>query len=143
MSDEIDFLHIDKYESLIQIDIMTLIGIVKHFQSSQNSKVTMSLQYIKKEIRKGVFIFSLQMNIKVSFKLISRLWASKMPAMWYYHYCCVWSSILKVLKVINLQYLCNISKKEIRKRVHLFACRWTSKFIVFDGSGQICPKYPK
>ena len=33
---------------------MTLIGIVKHFQSSQNSKVTMSLQYIKKKVRKGV-----------------------------------------------------------------------------------------
>ena len=33
---------------------MTLIGIVKHSQSSQNSKVTMSLQYIKKEVRKGV-----------------------------------------------------------------------------------------
>ena len=47
MSDEIDFLHVD-------IDIMTLIGIVKYFQSSQNSKVTMSLQCIKKEVRKGV-----------------------------------------------------------------------------------------
>ena len=53
MSDEIDFLHVDKYESLIQIDIMTLIGIVKHSQSSQNSKVTMSLQYIKKKLSKG------------------------------------------------------------------------------------------
>ena len=50
MSDEIDFLHADKPESLLQID-MTLIGITKH---SQNSKVTMSLQYIKKEVRKGV-----------------------------------------------------------------------------------------
>ena len=54
VSHEIDFLHADKLESLLQIDTMTLIGIVKHSQSSQNSKVTMSLQYIKKEVRKGV-----------------------------------------------------------------------------------------
>ena len=54
VSDEIDFLHADKHESLLQIDTMTLIGIVKHSQSSQNSKVTMSLQCIKKEVRKGV-----------------------------------------------------------------------------------------
>ena len=148
MSDEIDFLLADKHVRLLQIDTMTLTGIVKHFQSFQNSKVTMSLQYIKKEVRKGVLIFSLQMNIKVSFRLISTLWASKMPTMWYYHYCWVWSSILIVLKVINLQHLYNISKKEVRKGVHFFACRWTSKFlqvgiIFFDGSGQICPKYPK
>ena len=53
MSDEIDFLHADMHKSLLQIDTMTLIGILKHSQSSQNTKVTMSLQYIKKEVRKG------------------------------------------------------------------------------------------
>ena len=52
--DEIDFLHADKHESLLQIDTMTLIGIVKHFQTFQSIKVTMSLQYIKKEVRKEV-----------------------------------------------------------------------------------------
>ena len=54
MRDEIDFLHVGKHESLLQIDTMTLIGTVKHSQSFQNSKVTMSLQHIKKEVRKGV-----------------------------------------------------------------------------------------
>ena len=54
VSDEIDFLHADMHESLLQIDTMIVIGIVKHSQSSQNSKVTMSLQYIKKEVRKGM-----------------------------------------------------------------------------------------
>ena len=54
VSDEIDFLHANKHKSLLQIDTMTLTEIVKHFQSSQNSKVTMSLRYIKKEVRKGV-----------------------------------------------------------------------------------------
>ena len=48
------FLHADKHESLLQIDTMILIGIVKHSQSSQNSKFTMSLQYLKKEVRDEV-----------------------------------------------------------------------------------------
>ena len=75
--DEIDFLHADKHESLLQIDNMTLIEIIKHSQSSQNTKVTVSLQYIKKNVRE--LIFSLQMNIELSYWLISTLWASKMP----------------------------------------------------------------
>ena len=36
---------------------MTLIGIFKHSQSSQNSKVIMSLQYIKKEVMKGDYFY--------------------------------------------------------------------------------------
>ena len=74
--DEIDFLHADKHESLLQIDNMTLIEIIKHSQSSENTKVTVSLQYIKKNVRE--LIFSLQMNIELSYWLISTLWASKM-----------------------------------------------------------------
>ena len=54
MSDEVDFLHADKHKSLLQIDTMTLIGRVKHSQSSQNSKFTTSLQYLKKEVRDEV-----------------------------------------------------------------------------------------
>ena len=54
MSDETDFLYAYKHERLLQIDTVTLIGIVKHSQSSQNSKVTTSLQYFKKEVSKGV-----------------------------------------------------------------------------------------
>ena len=54
MSDEVDFLHADKHKSLLQIDTMTLIGIVKHSQSSHNSKFTTSLQYLKKEVRDEV-----------------------------------------------------------------------------------------
>ena len=37
VSDEVDFLHTDKYESLLQIDIVILKEMVKHSQSSQNS----------------------------------------------------------------------------------------------------------
>ena len=54
LSDEVDFLHADKHESLLQIDSMILMGIVKHSQSSQNSKFAMSLQYLKKELKAEV-----------------------------------------------------------------------------------------
>ena len=55
----------------------------------------------------------MKINIKVSYKLISTLWASRMPTRCYYHSCWAWSSILKVLKKISLQYLYNISKKKL------------------------------
>ena len=51
MIDELDFLHADKHENLLQIETITLMGMVKHSQSFQNSKFSMSLQYLKKEVR--------------------------------------------------------------------------------------------
>ena len=54
LSDEVDFLHADKHESLLQIDSMILLEMVKHSQSSQNSKFAMPLQYRKKEIKYAV-----------------------------------------------------------------------------------------
>ena len=51
MIDELDFLHADKHENLLQIETMTLMRMVKHSQSFQNSKFSMSLQYLKKEVR--------------------------------------------------------------------------------------------
>ena len=51
MSNAVDFLHVDKHESLLQIDTMILMDMVKHFQSYQKSKFAMSLQYLKKEVR--------------------------------------------------------------------------------------------
>ena len=54
MSDEVDFLHAGKYESLIKIDIMVLMGMAKHSQSSWNRKFAMYLQYLKKQVRDEV-----------------------------------------------------------------------------------------
>ena len=85
VSDEVDFLHSNKHESLPQIDTMILTQIVKHFQSSQISRFAMSLQYLKKELRDEVdFLHSdkhqsfLQVDfntlgIKVSYKVILSL----------------------------------------------------------------------
>ena len=50
VSDEVDFLHADKHESLLQIDAMILMGVVKHSQSSQNNKFAMSLQYLENKV---------------------------------------------------------------------------------------------
>ena len=54
LSDEVDFLHTDKHESLLQIDRIILERMVKHSQSFQNAKFAMSLQYLKKEIKDEV-----------------------------------------------------------------------------------------
>ena len=51
MSDEGDLLHVGKHESLLQIDSMEMF---KNFQSSQNSKFAMFLQYLKKELKAEV-----------------------------------------------------------------------------------------
>ena len=54
LSDEVESLHADKYESLLQIDRIILMGMDKHPQSSQNSEFAMSLQYLKKEVKDEV-----------------------------------------------------------------------------------------
>ena len=54
MIDEVDFLHADKHESLLQINSMILMGVAKHSQGSQNSKFEMSLQYVRKEVKDEV-----------------------------------------------------------------------------------------
>ena len=41
LSDKVDFLHADKHKSLLQIESMILMGMVKHSQSSQSSKFAM------------------------------------------------------------------------------------------------------
>ena len=64
--DEVDFLHADKRQSLLQVDFNTfvikvsykvilslLIGMMKHSQSTQSNKFAISLQYLKKEVKEG------------------------------------------------------------------------------------------
>ena len=46
VSSEVDFLHVYKHESCLQIDAM--MGMAKH---SENNMFAMSLQYLKKEFR--------------------------------------------------------------------------------------------
>ena len=53
-SDEVDFLHTDKHESLMQTDTMILIGMANHSQSSQNSKIAMPCNISKKKLEMEV-----------------------------------------------------------------------------------------
>ena len=46
VSDEVGFVHADKHEGLTETDTMILMEMVKYFQSSQNSKFAMFLQYL-------------------------------------------------------------------------------------------------
>ena len=107
----------------------------------------MSLQYIKKEVRKGVH-FQLadehQSFLQVDFNTLGIKDAYKV----------ILSLLLGMIKhsqstqsnklAISLQYL----KIRSQEGSLCFACRRTSKFLqvrifVFDGSGQICPNYSK
>ena len=54
LSDEVDFFHADKHESLLQTDSIILMEMFKHSQISQNRKFAMSLQYPKKEVKDEV-----------------------------------------------------------------------------------------
>ena len=69
MNDEADFWHADKNEKLLQIDTMILMDMAKHFQSFQNSKCSMSVQYHKKEDRDKL-IFCMQISIKIAFNTL-------------------------------------------------------------------------
>ena len=53
---------------------------VKHSQSFRNSKFVMSLLFLKKEVEDEVGFLHVDKHIKISFKLISTLLASKFPS---------------------------------------------------------------
>ena len=77
INEEVDFSLADKHQSMLQIDTMVLVGMVKHSQSFQESKFVMSLQYLKKEVkRKLSFCMQADFNIlgiKVSYKVVLSL----------------------------------------------------------------------
>ena len=52
--DAVDILHSDNHESLVQIDTVILMEMVKCSRSSQNSRFAVSLQYLKKEVTHDV-----------------------------------------------------------------------------------------
>ena len=73
-------MHADKHENLIQIGTMILMGVVKHSKSSQNSKFTMSLQYLKKEVRDEVDVLHADKYhsfLKVDFNILGIKFSSK------------------------------------------------------------------
>ena len=70
--DEVDFLYVDKYQSFLQIYFSTLgikvsyklilsllMGMIKLSQSTQINKFAISLQYLIKEVKDGVYFLHL------------------------------------------------------------------------------------
>ena len=56
MGNEVDFLSVNKLESVKQVDIITLMCVARHVQSTQNNMSATSLRYFKKEVS-GEVIF--------------------------------------------------------------------------------------
>ena len=75
--DKVNIWHADKDDSL-QIGTMILMQMIKHSQSFQSSKFTMSFQHTEKKLEMKL-IFCMQINIKILYELISTLWALKCP----------------------------------------------------------------
>ena len=110
MSHVFDFLHTDNHKSLLQIDTMILMGMIKLSQISQNTKFAVSLRCLKKEFRDEFDFWHadkhqsyLQVGfstfaIKVSCKVILSLSLS-------------FSRYSN--KVASLQFICNIWKKKL------------------------------
>ena len=65
MNDKGAILHAEKQENLLQIDNMILMGMVEHFQSSQNSNFAMYLKYVKKEVRDEDDFLHADINIRM------------------------------------------------------------------------------
>ena len=120
---------------------MILMGKVKRYQSSQNSKFTMSSQYLKKEVRHEVDSLHLDkhqiflqvdlntLGIKDAYKVILSLLLGMIKH----------SQSTQSNRFANIF---TISQKRRYEGSSFFACSWTSKFlqveiIVFDGSDQI------
>ena len=98
------------HESLLQIDTMILTEMVKHSQSSQNSKFATCLQYLKKEVRGSWFFAHAdkhQSFLQVDFNTL----AIKVS------YSVILSLLIGMIKhsqsTQSLQYLYNISKKKL------------------------------
>ena len=99
-------------------------GMARPAKITWNNKFAKSLQYLKKEVRNET-------------DFLCR-WASQFSINWYYHFWWLWPGIPKLLKIIGMQCLCNISRKH-------WVMKWKSyKLIVFFfyGFAQACPKYP-
>ena len=79
MNDEVDFLHADKHESFLQIDSMILDGDDQAFPKFLKQQVLQCLYNTSKKKLDMKLIFCMQINIKISYKLISKLWASLFP----------------------------------------------------------------
>ena len=55
--DEVDFLHADKHQNFYKLELLLLMEVARHVQSTQNSKLVKFLQYIRKKSIAIAFVF--------------------------------------------------------------------------------------
>ena len=117
VTDEADFIHADKHEWFLQIDAMILMGMVEHSQSSESNKFASS---------------------KVSFHLITIsqnfLNADKNQSFLQVDFNTL---NIKVSYKVILSLLMAMIKSSQSTQSSIIV-----GIIVFEGSGQTCPKYP-
>ena len=126
MSDTVDFLHVDKHESLLQIDTKIFWWVWSSISEVPKKASLQCLYNITKKVRNEVDIFDADkhqrflavdfstLGIKVFYSvtgMIMQTWRT-----WWWE----WSSVLKVLKVTSLQCLYNISKKKLWMEFSIF-----------------------
>ena len=91
---------------------------VKHSQSSQNSKFAVSLQYLRKEVKDEVNFLQADKHeslLNISFNILVIKVSYKVDVIIINGQ--AWLSIPKLLKVASLQYLYYMSKKKLRMEV--------------------------
>ena len=66
-------MHADKDQSFYKIALLFIMKVTRHVQSTQNRKLIIFLQYLKKKILLK-FVFCIQTSMKVSYKLILTFW---------------------------------------------------------------------
>ena len=105
-------MHASKHENVLKIDTMNWMGMVKHFQSSQNSKFAMSLQSLKNEVRDEVDFLHAdkQSDLQVHFNTLGTKFSEKVILSLLMNI----SSIIEVLKVTSVQIFA-ISQKRSQK----------------------------
>ena len=60
---EVDFLHADKHQSFDKLALSFLMEVTRHVQSTQNRKLVIFLQYIKKKVSKLLLRSIVMQNI--------------------------------------------------------------------------------
>ena len=126
MSDVVDFLHADKHEILLQIGTKIFWWVWSSIPEGPKKASLQCLYNIPKKVRDKVGFFNTDkhqsfltfdfntLGIKVFYNVTGMI--MKTQRTWWWE----WSSILKILKVTNLECLYNISKKKLWKEFSIF-----------------------
>ena len=137
-------MHADKDQSFYKIALLFIMKVTRHVQSTQNRKLIIFLQYLKKKILLK-FVFCIQTSMKVSYKLILTFWVCLARSSQSTHNLSNWLglvpiSLSKFYKIID--YFWETSCTRVRKHFTVataFAFYCNAKHLyILRGSSHIC-----